>query len=487
MGEYWPKTNMPQRGSRRRGRGRRGGRFVGRQRFQQRRGFNTRSSGRGNRRANGNNNGGKNLVPPPSFTRSNYGRAAEQITLKKTYTNADLASMEDIETAWAAGTATTKTSVISVYVNVSNVALDNSTPATPTATTSKRTITHISGFSVQGHSTATSIHLAGGRKEYNATRGYQRNTRVVQTESRPQVGMFHTRKLRLPPKARMVNQKGFKLKTVSAGAFSAISVDYAHVGDVMVSVGSAAPNVGTIASIDFTATVHTSPNPDYVESFTTESPPDFYFELQKDPSLILQGYNDGPTETTLKVVVDKEIRVYQAGAGRFLARMNIDNVIPRPAPGMVYRLSTPISINKDTNISTSFSLAKFFINPIDPDTTLGFFAFEGRTELIDNYNKGSVSVSRIKVPSGLTLEPRAIITAFDTVQNEKGAPFKMGDRVIYHSNFYNLYEGEEEDPDFSVVSEDDHSIIGHGAPYQEVNRQPLEMMSAHFKNMRMRG
>lgn len=444
-----------------------------------RRSAGARGSGYGPRRrpfvrTNGPRRGGSgranernNLIPPSSFTRSNLGAEREPMMIKIPLASADVASLEAVETAMANGGLTTQNCVARVYFNKSAVAADVTDPLVPVSAASQRFITRVSGFHVQGHSTATSVHLGGGVKKYSATGAYQRILNARETESHLERGVYHTRKLYLPNKAVLENQKGFKLVSTNPPNFGDLTVEYAHVGDFLYSIGSTvATGTGTKATLDLGLIIHSTPNPDYTDNPAVIQPPQIMIIHTNDPSLILQGFNDGPGETTLITAADKDIQLRQLEQGRYSVVSTIANMVPKPAINQLYKLVNPIQIPKSSGGPSFISLAKLS-SDLEDAAKPSIRLFEGIHEARQGFNKGAVTSLNIKIPSGLKFEPYYDLDirkqqCFNAQQLEYGP----GDKILIASpnmapRAIRLDGGEShkqwEDEDFSVI--DDNSSV----------------------------
>lgn len=374
------------------------------------------------------------VIPPASFTRSSIGREMETITVKTNYTTADIEIYDNVMSAWSSGAATSKNCVTRVYVNKSAMAADMSGP-TPVATTSKRTITHVTGVRVQGHSTKVSTILAGGKKIYNANFTTQRNVNLKQVESRHEVGRYHTAPLLLPGKADMINQKGYRLVKQTISGLGTLEFDYGHVVDYMMSVSNHELTAGGLCSIDFSANIHSVPNTGYKEDPALPnryvSPPDFVFIRSKDPSLLLQGFNESSEETNIMTRAEKELQIFSLGGSRYLAKTNNVNLLPKPKENNIYRLLQPLRLSKSNNIIAALTLAVYFNNPLDSDPEPKLYFFENLTDYVQNSNPGSVSGALINIPSGTSLVPRPQVAPFTvTVTDEKGGVYKPGGKYM---------------------------------------------------------
>lgn len=412
-------------------------------------------------------NNALNLIPPPQFTRSNLGTEREPMMIKMPLAAADVATLEAVETAMATGGLTSNDCVASVYFNKSSIAADVTDPDVPVAAASQRYITRVSGFHVQGHSTATSVHLGGGKKRYSATNAYQRLMNARETESHLERGIYHTRKLFLPNKADLENQKGFKLISAVPPGFGSINVEYAHVGDFLFSVGSSSSvATGTKATIDIGFTVHSTPNPDYVENSAVIQPPQMIIVTSNDPSLILQGFNDGPSETTLITATEKEIQLRNLDQGRFSVTTNLVNLVPRPAANRLYKLNPPLQIPRSTGGPTYLSFIK--LAPESGDSKVSQLKlYEGLVDSRLGFNKGVVNSLSIKIPSGLKLEPfiDLDVSRLDCM-NHQSKPYSGGDRLIRVSarvqrptRLSPIFDSSLwEDEDFSVI-DDNASLL----------------------------
>lgn len=462
----------------RRGRGARAGnrrsRFRGRPRGRQgvRRGFGGirfRPGGLGIRARRGNQGNYRQLVPDAAFTRSNIGKETEHLQLINIYGSDGFATYEEVLTAWANGTNTTNPSVVRLYFNYSSLARKMVT-GVPTAVSSKRTIERVSGVTVQGHSTKCSIHLAGGRKMYNATAAFEKVTGVTVSESNPYRG-FHTTRLRLPNKAVMVNQKGYKLVKMTPPGFGALELDYAHIGDLLCArggdiLGGAVDPSVTIMCLMLKFVLHTTPNPDYVSDDTVFSAPDVMVVLDYDPSVMLQGYNPDPAQSIVSQVADAEFEIKRIPVG-YLARTRVVNMVPAPVEGVIYEFSRPVYIVKGTGVSVPLSYCKVQINPNDTSAGLMLYLYERKIDMFANRNLGQVADSILQLPSGLKLTP---LTNFVSQNFEHDSPhlpvYKPGDRVAYMFGNPDIsavrkrpVDTFDDDNSVSVLSDDEESVV----------------------------
>jgi hypothetical protein len=414
------------------------------------------------RNSNKNSNRRKHVIPPSSFTRSSIGKELETITIKNNYVVGQIEVYDEVMSAWSSKNNTSKNCVTRVYVNKSAMAADLS-QLTPQAATAKRTITHVSGVRVQGHSTKVSTILASGKKIYNANSTTQRNVKVEQVESRHEVGDYHTTELNLPSKADMVNQKGFKLIKQTITGLGTLEFDYGHVADFMTSVSSHDLTTGNVCSIDFSANIHSVPNPDYTadtdEPNRYVSPPDFIFIRSNDPSLVLQGFNDSSEETNILTRAQKELEIFSLIENRYLARTDLANLLPVPKLNNMYRLPQPLRLSKSNNIIAALTIAVYFNNPLDPTSTPFLYLFENMSDYDKNFNKGTVSRALINIPTGTYMAPRPQIAPYYAqVTDEKGKEFKPGARYMV-VDLSKSREEVSEPPDSEDESDSEISII----------------------------